>query len=321
MQDQTQADGFVHNRTRSLRGECGAAATYPLVVTPYYAGLADLADPADPIARQYQPSEEEVGQLSRDPDPFGEAEHMPVPGVIHRYRNRVVVLATDACAVRCRHCTRRNLLGRKDTVACLPDVVGFLRAHPDVREVIISGGDPLMLADHELAAMLAGVSGVATVEVLRIHSRIPVVQPMRITDALCRTLGAYRPLWLNTQFNHPRELTPEALAACERLLRQGIPVSNQCVLLRGVNDSVEVLEALFNGLQRAMIRPYYAFLCDPVQGTAHFSTSLKEARALERELRQRLGGLAMPCFVMDVAGAPCKHPLSVSFREMPAGVL
>nr|WP_281382970.1 KamA family radical SAM protein [Dissulfurirhabdus thermomarina] len=294
-----------------LPGVSPAAAAvlrvYPFAVTPYYLSLADWSDPADPIRRQALPDPREIAvrHPGSNPDPLAEAEHMPVPGLIHRYPDRVLVLAAATCGVLCRHCNRKRFWrggGRHLRGARLERMAAYVAAHPEVREVILSGGDPLTLSDARLEAYLSRFRAIRHVEVLRVGTRAPVVLPMRITGALCRLLARHRPLWLNTHFNHPRELTAEAARACDRLSRAGIAVSNQTVLLRGVNDRLEVLRALFHGLQRMMVRPYYLFHCDAAAGTDHFRTSVRQGLAIMEGLWGRSGGLTLPAYVVDLPG-------------------
>lgn len=279
-------------------------------VTPYYLDLADLSDRSDPLLRQWLPSAAELCPGAGTGDPFDEAHHMPVPGVVQRFPDRILVLASACCATACRHCTRRNTLGRHTPVvgsaAHLRRVVAYVRARPEIREVILSGGDPLLLADAALLRLVRAFAALPQLDAIRIGTRVPVVLPMRVTAELARQLGACRRVWVNTQFNHVREITPASAAACARLVESGIPVSNQTVLLRGVNDSVEAMVALCAGLQRIRVRPYYAFVCDSVAGTAHLRISRARARAIAAGVAHQLGGLAVPRFVVDRPGAPCK---------------
>ena len=286
-------------------------ARYPLAITPYYLDLADCADASDPILRQCLPDACELAAGHR-PDPFEELGSTSARGVVQRYPDRALVLVSASCGVACRHCTRKNLLQRERHVqdaAAWQAACEAIRMRPAVREVILSGGDPLLLETETLDGMLRDLHAIPHVEVIRIGTRVPVVLPMRIDGDMAAMLASHRPLWVNTQFNHPAELTPAALEACEHLVRRGIPVSNQAVLLRGINDSVDTLRDLCNGLQRNMIRPYYVFLCDPVEGTGHFHTTVAEGLALSEALRGAVGGLAMPRFVADVPGAAGKVPL------------
>ncbi|MFC1453892.1 KamA family radical SAM protein [Verrucomicrobiota bacterium] len=288
------------------------AGKYPFCVTPYYLSLCDPGDRRDPVMRQIMPDCRELRDKNTPPDPLGEKKHSPFPGLIHRYRDRVVVVITADCAVRCRHCTRKNVI----TGFChgkieerLPGIIKYIRHHPQVREVIISGGDPFLLETAVLDRIIGKLTAISSVEVLRIGTRAPVVLPMRIDRELCDCLKSHRPLWINTQFNHLREITPEAEKACRLLQEAGLPVSNQTVLLRGVNDSFSALAALCNGLQRIMVRPYYVFQCDGVRGTRHFNMPVEKAVNLSRRLRSCLGGLSIPLFVVDIPGRKGKVPL------------
>jgi len=287
---------------------------YPFRVTPYYLSLADLSRPDDPVRRQCIPDVREMADEDCiEVDPFKEQELMPVPGLIHRYRDRVLVIVTNNCAVRCRHCTRKNTLSGTpgDFSRSYFDAMhAYIAATGSIREVILSGGDPLLVDPSLLNRLLGSMRTIRHVEAIRIGTRVPVVLPMRIDAELCRMLASHRPLWVNTQFNHPVEITPEAVAACELMLTHGIPVSNQAVLLRGVNDSLETMRALCNRLQRNMIRPYYVFQCDPVRGIAHFRTAPGAGADLAEALRNAVGGLSMPGFVADIPGEAGKVPLN-----------
>lgn len=301
---------------------------YPCRITPYYMSLINWDDAADPLRRQCVPDLRELeASAATDADPLGECRHLVAPGLVRRYPDRALALITSECAMVCRHCTRKNLWQRdrpaynaaRSTAGSPTPTRAFLRrivqavAHlPGLREVIVSGGDPLLLNEDLLNWFLGALRAIPHVEVLRIGTRVPAVLPMRVTPALCACLKRHRPLWINTQFNHPRELTPEAAQACERLLRAGLPVSNQTVLLRGVNDDFETLKALCNGLQRLMVRPYYLFQCDPVRGVNHFSVPLPVGIRLAEQLRAGLGGLSVPQFVADLPGGSGKVPLQPS---------
>lgn len=290
-----------------------AALRYPVRVTPYYLTLSDfvdLTDGADPIRRQWQPmAEEMVLAAGASDDPFDEAGQMAVRGVVHRFPDRVLILVSSACAVICRHCTRKNSLPDSlvvRTAADLRQARSYVCANPGIREVILSGGDPLLLSDARILRFVRTFTVLDQIDAVRIGTRVPVTLPMRVTPVLARALGASRKVWVNTHFNHVRELAPAAVAACSRLVDAGIPVSNQTVLLKGVNDTADDLVHLCAGLQRIRVRPYYVFVCDPVSGTSHFQTSPALARDLAKQLADRLGGLAQPRFVMDVAGASAK---------------
>ncbi len=290
------------------------AARYPFRVTPYYLSLADISDPEDPILRQCLPDSGELHcEDGATDDPFSEDGSAPA-GMVHRFPDRVLIVGGRECAVYCRHCTRKNVLSRVATVwdSGLDTMQQYLRAHPMVREVLVSGGDPLLLPDDRLRSLLAAIREVPSVEVVRIGTRVPVVLPMRVTRGLCEMLREFAPIWVNTQFNHPRELSAEAVKACGLMVDHGIPVSNQSVLLRGVNDDADCMVELCAALQRARVRPYYVFLCDPVKGVAPFRVALERAVAIADAVEKRLGGLAVPRFVADVPGAAAK----VSIRSL-----
>jgi len=294
----------------------GVTARYPFRATPYYLSLADWGNPRDPVRLQCWPDVRELSETGQGrgivPDPFDEGALAPVPGLVRRFRDRALILTTTECAVYCRHCTRKNTLrelGGVPSRTYFAPMLDSLRSESAVREVILSGGDPLLLADELLDWLLGELGRIPHVEVLRIGTRVPVVLPMRLTSALCDLLARHRPLWVNTQFNHPAELTGPAIAACDALQQRGIPVSNQAVLLKGVNDSAEVMGALCRALQRHMIRPYYVFLCDPVAGISHLRTDAATGAAIAEALRVSLGGLALPRFVADIPGEAGKVPL------------
>ena len=245
-------------------------------------------------------------------DPLGEDDHMPVPGLVHRYRDRALLLATTICAAYCRHCTRKRVAGQTEeriTGLRLAQTTEYLAGHPEIHDVIISGGDPFTMATPALERVIRAVRAVPSVEIIRIGTRTPVVLPMRITHELVAMLRRYHPIYVNVHFNHPSELTPEAAAACERLADAGIPVGNQTVLLRGVNDNAPLLADLFRRLVRARVRPYYLFQCDLVRGVEHFRTPLSKGIEIMESLRGRLSGLAIPTFVVDAPHGGGKIPI------------
>jgi lysine 2,3-aminomutase len=282
------------------------AAGLPLSITPYYLSLIDRGDPKDPIRRQCVPRAEELDTVEGDlRDPLGETDYSPAPNLVQRYPDRALLLVTDRCSVYCRFCTRARMVGQDGGARSeerLRPAIEYLRSRPEIREVILSGGDPLVMSTPRLARVLSLVRSVPHVDLLRLGTRAPVVLPMRITNALARTLREFAPLWVMTHFNHPRELTPRARAACERLVDHGIPVMNQCVLLRGVNDDATTLEALFRGLVRARVRPYYLLQTDVMQGTAHLRTRLDVGLGIMEALQGRLSGIALPKFIVDTPG-------------------
>lgn len=284
----------------------------PVAITPYYLSLMDPGDPRCPIRRQALPHpEDRTAGAQESDDPLGERGRSPVPGLIHRYPDRVVILAATDCPVRCRHCNRR---AREPEEFCLSggardQAVAWLSEHPEVCEGILSGGDPLTLSDEALAAWLRGLSSVPHLETLRIHSRALVTCPMRVTSSLVALLRAHAPLTVVTQFNHPREVTPEAVEACGRLVDAGVPVANQSVLLRGINSDPGTLLDLSRALLRARVRPYYLFQLDPVVGAERFKTPVRAGIDLVASLRGRLSGLGIPTLVLDAPGGHGKVAL------------
>lgn len=285
----------------------------PIRITPYYLSLADRDDPACPVRRQCVPDAREGQDVPGDlVDPLGEQVHEVAPHLVQRYPDRVLLLATDRCAVYCRFCTRSRMVGGGDgavSLEALAPALAWLRAHPEVRDVIVSGGDPLAMATERIARLVAEVRAVESVETIRLATRVPVTLPMRITDELLRALRPYHPLWVMTHFNHPRELTSESVAACGRLADAGFPVNNQTVLLAGINDDERTLEALFRGLVRARVRPYYLLQADPVRGTGHLRTPLMRGAELIQALQGRLSGIALPKFICDTPGGRGKVPI------------
>ena len=279
-----------------------AAERFPFAVTPYYADLIDPDDPACPIRRQVIPSADELADPAGMPDPLNEDEQSPVPGVVRIYPDRVALLLSETCSSFCRFCYRKRLFDPATPPLDperLAGALDWLRRHGEIRDVLVTGGDPLMLDDEVLGRVLAELRAVESVEIIRIGTRMPVVLPQRITPELCSLLERFHPLWLNTHFNHPRELTPEAAAACDRLLRAGIPVGNQSVLLRGVNDDVETMRRLVHGLVKMRVRPYYLFQCHLVEGTGHFRTDVEDGVRITAGLRGHTSGLANPLFIVD----------------------
>ena len=269
-------------------------------------------EPAFALQMRYDPREDEPDGFG--PDPFGERTHASgCFGLKQRFPDRVLVMTSDSCFANCRHCTRRGLLGDAQVVKTdgeLEAAVRYVKARPEVRDVLLSGGDPLTLEDEQVMRFVRAFAELDQVEVVRLCTRAPCVNPGRITPELAARLAICGKVWVNTQFNSACELTPEAELACGLLVSAGIPVSCQTVLLKGVNDSVEKLLALFRALQRARVRPYYVFLCDPVAGISRFRVSARCAAELERLCAERIGGLAMPRFVADVPGAKRKVPVS-----------
>lgn len=290
------------------------AEGFPISITPYYASLADADDPNCAVRKQCVPTHEEgITALGDLVDPLGETDHEVAPHLVQRYPDRVLLLATDRCAVYCRFCTRSRMVGGGGgavPVDKLAPAFAYLREHPEVRDVIVSGGDPLALSTDRLVRILRELRTIPSVETIRLATRVPVTLPMRITGELLRALRPFHPLWVMTHFNHPKELSREAVRACEKLADAGFPVMNQTVLLRGINDRKEVLETLFRGLVRARVRPYYLLQMDPVRGTSHLRTPLAKGVELMAELQGRLTGIAMPKLICDTPGGKGKVPLS-----------
>jgi lysine 2,3-aminomutase len=288
-------------------------AKYPMAITPYYASLIRRVDFSDPVFRMSVPNPQEMYDppcLSEDP--LEEHEDMPVPGLIHRYKDRALVIATTTCSMYCRHCTRKRIAGTRESTISprrLAQVVEYLNATPEINDVIISGGDPLTMSDAMIESILSAIRSVPSVQIVRIGTRVPVVLPMRITDELVNMLKKYHPLWINTHFNHPNELTPESAAACTKLADAGIPLGNQSVLLRGVNDQPQIIEQLCRGLVRIRVRPYYLYQCDLVRGVEHFRTSVRAGIEIMEYLRGRISGLAIPTFVVDAPHGGGKIPV------------
>ena len=290
---------------------------YPLSVTPYYLSLINVYDPDDPVRKQAIPSFEEItlGNVGFE-DPLGEKRDSVVPGLVHRYHDRALMVLTDICPMFCRHCTRKREWhngGWVRTPTEIKTMLDYIRRHKNLRDVILSGGDPLTLSTQRLEDVISKLRQIDHVEIIRIGTRFPVVLPHRIDNELCDMLSKYGPIWLNTQFNHPNEITSESAAACNRLLRAGIPVNNQSVLLRGVNDNVETQTKLCNGLLEIKVRPYYLFQCDEVQGTEHLRTPVETGIKIIDGMRGRTSGLAIPTFVIDLPEGGGKVPLQPNY--------
>jgi lysine 2,3-aminomutase len=290
---------------------------YPMAITPYYLSLIDPEDPNDPIRAQAVPSVPETAlSFIGMEDPLGEKEDSVVPGLVHRYPDRVLMVLTDICPMLCRHCTRKREWRHGTwtrTSLEIERMLEYIRNNRNIRDVIISGGDPLTLSAQHLENVLSKLRDIKHVEIIRIGSRFPVVLPQRIDNELCDMLSKYGPIWLNTHFNHPREITPEASAACDRLLRAGVPLNNQSVLLRGVNDSMATMTSLCHGLLRAKVRPYYLYQCDEVQGTEHLRTPVETGVKIIEGMRGHTSGLAIPTFVVDLIQGGGKVPMQPNY--------
>ena len=290
---------------------------FPVIIPPYYLCLIDFDDPHDPIRLQSFPLREEIEfNDGGEPDPLEEEEDMPVPGLVHRYPDRVLIQVTNLCPMNCRHCTRKReweegIWTRTDHE--IDRMVEYLAKTPEVRDVLLSGGDPLVLSTPKLEKILAKLRAIPHIEILRMGTRFPVVLPQRIDDELVEMLSRYRPIWVNTHFNHPREITREAASACDKLQRAGIPMNNQSVLLKGVNDSLPVMRALCHGLLTIGVRPYYLYQCDPVKGAGHLRTSIWKGIEIIEGLRGHTTGFAVPQFVIDAPGGGGKIPVGPNY--------
>jgi lysine 2,3-aminomutase len=295
------------------------ASRYAVAITPDVAALIDPDDPNDPIARQYVPSANELDALPVErADPIGDDAHSPVAGIVHRYPDRVLFKLVHVCAVYCRFCFRREMVGPgKETALseeAYANALGYIRTHPEIWEVILTGGDPLMLSARRLRAIMRDLAGIAHVRIVRIHTRIPVADPDRVTGALVEALNVKgATTWVAVHANHPRELTVPARAACARLSEGGIPLVSQSVLLRGVNDDAATLEALMRAFVECRIKPYYLHHGDLAPGTAHLRTTLEAGQALMRGLRGRVSGLCQPEYVLDIPGGHGKAPVGPSY--------
>lgn len=294
------------------------AAGLPISITPYYLALCDPIDPGCPIRRQCIPRAEEAIAVEGDlRDPLGEEAHQVAPHLIQRYPDRVLLIATDRCGVYCRFCTRSRIVGDGGgarSMAALEPAFGWIEAHPEVRDVIISGGDPCVMSTERLARLLRRIREIDHVDYVRLATRAPVTLPQRITEDLVSAIReSHDSTWIMTHFNHPKELTEEARAACARLVDAGLPVMNQSVLLRGVNDDEHTLEALFRGLVRSRIRPYYLLQMDPVGGTGHLRTPIRRGIELMAGLQGRVSGIALPKLIVDTPGGLGKVPIGPNY--------
>lgn len=286
---------------------------YPMAITPYYASLIKKLDNSDPVFAMSIPQVSELDDpdcLSEDP--LEENEDMPVPGLVHRYPDRALVISTTTCSMYCRHCTRKRVAGTRETSISprrLNQIADYISSHPEIHDVIISGGDPLTMSTETIERVLSTLRSIPTVDIIRLGTRTLAVLPQRITDELTDMLRKYHPIWINTHFNHPNEITEESIKACNKLADAGVPIGNQSVLLRGVNDDPRVYEQLCRSLIKMRVRPYYLFQCDLVKGVEHFRTPLSKGIEIMEYLRGRLSGLAIPTFVVDAPHGGGKIPI------------
>ncbi len=284
-----------------------------MAVTPYYASLMDKENAACPIRKQGVPNSQELRIGTYDMlDPLSEDADSPVPGLTHRYPDRVLLLVTDQCSMYCRHCTRRRLAGQTDSPLAPDQVqkaIEYIRRTPQIRDVLVSGGDPLVMSDQRLEQIISGLRGIPHVEIIRVGTRTPVVLPQRITSELVKMLGKYQPVWVNTHFNHPKELTYEVRQALSLLANAGIPLGNQSVLLRGINDCPNTMKKLVQELVYNRVRPYYLYQCDLARGIEHFRTTVAKGIEIMENLRGHTSGYAVPTFVVDAPGGGGKIPV------------
>jgi lysine 2,3-aminomutase len=290
------------------------AERFSVAVTDDIASLIDPGDPNDPIAAQFVPSAAELVTGAEElADPIGDERWSPVPGIVHRYPDRVLLKPTLLCPVYCRFCFRREAVGKPPAMldeAALERAYDYVRQRPEIWEVIVTGGDPLVLAPRRLAAIVQTLDAIPHLGVIRFHTRVPIVDAARVTSRLVAALAAEKAVWVVVHANHPRELTPAAKGAVSRLVRAGIPVLSQTVLLRGVNDEGAVLESLFRGLVAMRVKPYYLHHADLARGTAHFRTGIATGQRLVRALRGRVSGLCQPTYVLDIPGGHGKVPIA-----------
>lgn len=314
--DLSEAGFVAPDRLRTLER---VAAQYAVALTPAMADLIDADDPDDPIARQFIPAETELKTRPHESaDPIGDGSHSPVEGIVHRYPDRVLLKAAHVCPVYCRFCFRREMVGpargKALSPAALERALDYIRSRPDIWEVVLTGGDPLILSTRRVRSIVAGLSAIGHVKILRWHTRVPVVEPGRVTADLARALkGAGKATYVVLHTNHPRELTGAARAACSRLVDAGIPMLSQSVLLRGVNDDPNTLAALMRALVETRVKPYYLHHGDLAPGTAHLRTSIAEGQDLMRSLRGRVSGLCQPTYVLDIPGGHGKAPIGPSY--------
>jgi lysine 2,3-aminomutase len=300
-------------REALIKGE----SMLPVGITPYYMSLLDRENPEQPLRRTVIPV---TGEFLRTPgeadDPLGEDGHSPTPGLVHRYPDRVLLLALDFCSTYCRYCTRSRVVGHGEIMPSeqrLEKAFEYLRQTPSVRDVLISGGDPLALSEDKLDWILGRLRAIPHIEFVRIGTKMPAVLPQRITPALIKVLRKYHPLWMSVHFLHPDECTPEANVACSRLADAGIPLGSQTVLLKGVNDDVQVMKDLCHRLLMMRVRPYYIYQCDPISGSAHFRTSVSKGLEIIEGLRGHTTGYAVPTYVIDAPGGGGKIPLQPNY--------
>ena len=307
----------VINLTESEKRALGEHGLFRVDITPYFASLIDPDDPHDPVRLQVIPTHREISTFTgMMEDSLSEDAHSPVPGLVHRYPDRALMLVTTQCASYCRYCTRGRIVGDPSATFSREELdaqIAYLQRTPQIRDVLLSGGDPLVLAPKVLEMILTRLREIPHIEIIRIGSRVPVFMPMRITDELCEMLRQFHPLWLNIHVNHPNEITSELAAACAKLADAGIPLGNQSVLLSGVNDCVHIQRKLVQDLVRIRVRPYYLYICDLVEGAGHFRTPVSKGIEIIEGLRGHTSGFAVPTFVVDAPGGGGKIPIMPNY--------
>ncbi|MBN2069238.1 MAG: KamA family radical SAM protein [Opitutales bacterium] len=312
-----EIEHYMHLTPEEKAGCYFADKKLALAITPYFFNLIDVNDPDDPVRRQVIPRIEETHTSPEELlDPVGEDSSSPTEGIVHRYPDRVLFLVTDRCASYCRYCTRSRLVSNAQDYNFHPEFENGLRYienHPEVRDVLLSGGDPLLLSDHKLDYLLGRLRAIPHVEFIRIGSRIPVFLPQRITESLCNVFRKHGPIWMSIHVNHPNECTQDLRAACERLAFAGVPLGNQSVLLRGVNDDPETMRRLVHRLLMMRVRPYYLYQCDLITGSAHLRAHPQKGLEIIRALRGHTTGYALPQFVIDAPGGGGKVPLNPDY--------
>jgi lysine 2,3-aminomutase len=303
--------------TDSERKALSATHLFRVDITPYFISLIDPNDPDDPVRKQVVPTAAELAPFTAMmEDSLAEDRHSPVPGLVHRYPDRVLMLVTTQCASYCRYCTRSRIVGDPAATFSRAEFemqIEYLKRTPQVRDVLLSGGDPLVLAPKILEEILGRLREIPHIEILRIGSRVPVFLPMRVTDELCDMLQKYHPFWLNIHVNHPNEITTELAQACDKLTRSGIPLGNQSVLLAGVNDNIHIQRELVQKLVRIRVRPYYLYQCDLVHGAGHFRTPVAKGIEIMEGLRGHTSGFAVPQYIVDAPGGGGKIPVSPNY--------
>ena len=314
-----QLEKYINLTPEEKAGTRFAQFKLSLAITPYFFNLIDPEDPNYPVRMQMIPRDGETRTAPEELlDPVGEEGSMAVDGLVHRYPDRVLFLVTDQCAAYCRYCTRSRLVSNAQDYNFHPSFekgLEYIEAHPEIRDVLLSGGDPLLLNDTKLDYLLGRLRAIPHVEFIRIGSRIPVFMPQRINEKFCNVLRKHGPIWMSIHVNHPKECTEELYEACERLSFAGTPVGNQSVLLRGVNDDPEIYRSLIHRLLMMRVRPYYLYQCDLITGSAHFRTSVEKGVEIIRALRGNTTGYAIPQYVIDAPGGGGKIPINPDYVE------